>query len=121
MQQESMQESQAGFNTRPPAQPDRRRDLAFAGGAVAVVMLAGIAGLFGWQTLSEKSAKATIAPAAATTTSRPQLPGPLNGVNPLPCTDNSTAPIKLKGHTLPVCPPGSQSSPAATTPAAGGR
>ena len=108
MQPEQMQESRSSFSARPPARADRRRDLAFAGGAAAVVLLLGCAGLFGWQKASEKTAKTTIAPPAATIVSRPQLPGPLNGVNPLPCSETSNAPIKLKGHALPICPPGTQ-------------
>lgn len=120
MRPEQVQETQPDFSARSPAQTGRRRDLAFAGGTAAVVLVLGCAGIFGWQKLSEKSARATVAPPTATTISRPQLPGPLNGVNPLPCSGDSKSPIKLKGHTLPLCPPGTQSSgPRSATPAAG--
>ncbi|SRR5579885_100078 len=121
MRPDQTQDPQTGFNARPSAPPDRRRDLAFAGGAMGVVLLLGIAGLFGWQQLSEASARTAIAPAAATSTPHSQLPGPLNSVNPLPCGDASKAPIKLKGHALPVCPPGASSAAATPTPAAKGR
>lgn len=121
MQQNQLDETQVRFSARQPVNVHCRRRLLLAGGTAAAVLVLGAGGVFGWQKLTERTAKTTIAPAATTTTSRPQLPGPLNGVNPLPCTAGSRPPIKLKGHALPVCPPGAMGSPAATvTPAPAG-
>jgi len=103
-----LQHTEEGFTARRPVKHSRTRRLMLAGGAVVAAFVLGAGGLLGWQKLTRQSAKASIAPAPASAThnGQSQFNVPFGGTNPLPCSGDARPPITIKGHALPVCPPG---------------